>query len=180
MKRVVLTALLVAAMATTASAGGFIGLGVGTAPGINSDLQMTENGRTGRLELGYQFGRISVEGMAGRTDLLRTDGYGWQYTTLGLAGKYNLPLSDGFQLYGRLGYQHTTLDPMETARETYEGSGLFGGVGVEFRLPVAVANLALFVDYTISHSSMSSPPVLGTEEVGFTTRIWTLGAKLGF
>jgi hypothetical protein len=111
---------------------------------------------------------------------VRIDGYHWDDTSVGLAGMYNFPLGNAFEVYGRLGYQHSTLSPTDSEREEYDGSGILLGGGFQFKLPVAVASLSLFVDYTIAHSSLSSPSVLGTMEEGFTTRVWTLGAKLGF
>ena len=51
------------------------------------------------------------------------------------------------------------------------------GAGAEFRLPLAAASIALFVDYTIQHTSLSNPSYDG---LGLTSRFWTLGATLSF
>ena len=177
MKGPVLVAAVLTLTATTASAGGFVGLGIGTSPAHGVD-SFAEDGRSGRLELGYSFGRISVEGMGTRFDMARDDGATYSATSLGIAGLYTLPLSDGFDVFGRLGLQHTTLSPNNQSPAHTGGGILFGG-GAQFRLPTAAVKLAIFVDYTIARSSVA-PETHPDYEYSLTTRIWTLGAKLGF
>jgi hypothetical protein len=169
------------ATAATASAGGFVGLGIGTAPGTTSgDQHYLEDGRSGRLEAGYSFGRIAVEGLVSRFDMIGPDGATYTDTSLGIAGMYTLPLTDGFGVFGRLGYQHTTLSPDDYhPYPSHSGSGILFGGGAEFKLPLAAANLKLFVDYTIARSSVS-PESHPDYEYSLMTRTWTLGAKLGF
>lgn len=180
MKRVVLVAGLLAATATTASAGGFVGLGIGGSPGTSGDVSLDAQGRSGRLELGYSFGRLAVEGVGSKFDLVAPDGYVYSDTSIGIAGTFTLPLSDGFSAYGRLGLQHTSVDEDQSVKPSLSGGGLFGGGGVELKLPLAAVNLGLFVDYTIAHSSLTVDGSSGQPDYGFTTRNWMLGAKLGF
>jgi hypothetical protein len=180
MNRLALAAVLLAATATTASAGGFVGLGIGTTPGLSGDMSYAADGRSGRLELGYSFGRLSIEGLGSRFDMFRADGYGYQDTSLGIAGKYNVPLGDLFEVFGRLGLQHTDLSSSDRIREDYSGSGILVGGGFEYRIPLQAVKASLFVDYTVAHSSLTSPEIYGTTEFSFTTRVWTLGATLSF
>ncbi|HSD87420.1 MAG TPA: outer membrane beta-barrel protein [Kofleriaceae bacterium] len=180
MNRLALAAVLLAATATTASAGGFVGLGIGTTPAVTGDVAYHADGRSGRLELGYSFGRLSIEGLGSRFDLFRADGYGYQDTSLGIAGKYNLPLGDRFEVFGRLGLQYTDLRSDDRVREDYSGSGILAGAGFEYRIPLQALKASVFVDYTIAHSSLTSPAVYGTTEFSFTTRAWTLGATISF
>src|SRR4026208_1096879 len=108
MSRSVLALVLVAASATAASAGGLVGRGSGTGAASSGDIPYEEDGRSGRLEAGYRFGRFSIEGMGSRYGLALS-GSEWSGTTLALAGKVNFPLGDQFEAFGRLGLQHTTV-----------------------------------------------------------------------
>ncbi|HUS32136.1 MAG TPA: outer membrane beta-barrel protein [Kofleriaceae bacterium] len=184
MKRVLLVAAVLAATTATASAGGFVGLGIGGEAGVSSDSSLAADGRSGRLEVGYSFGRLSVEGLVSRFDLYNTTDYaGYTDTSLGIAATFGVPLSAGFGVYGRGGLQHTTLSVDESASRAdrhYNGSGLLFGGGFDYHLPLAATNLALFVDYTITTSSLTIDELPGIEAYQFTTRNWMLGAKLGF
>ena len=184
MKGLLVAAVLLAS-ASTASAGGFVGLGVGTAPGTSGSSGFTADGRTGRLELGYSFGRFAVEGIAARNDLIAPDTYVFNDTMLAVAGMFRLPLSDGFGAYGRFGLQHTSLtwddDQGPQSDPDFSGGGILFGGGFDFKLPIAAANLSVFVDYTLALSTLTvTGAPEGSQEYGLTTRTWTLGAKLGF
>jgi len=175
-RSVLVAAVLVATSASVASAGGFVGLGVGTGAASSGDVPYEENGRSGRLELGYRFGRFSVEGLASRYGMAY-DAKGWDATTLGLAGKVNFPLGDKFEAFGRLGLQRTTVswESLENG-----GNGFLLGGGFEYRLPVAAVGVSIFVDYTILYTSMKNIQPASGNEWGLTSRIWTLGATLSF
>jgi hypothetical protein len=187
MKRVVLAAVVLAATSTVASAGTFVGLGIGTAPATSGDAMLQEDGRSLRLELGYKFGRFAIEGIVNHANL---DGTAWGYTApgemswnnLAVAGKYNLPLGDRFEAFGRLGLLRTYLsidgDPRYGSDE-YAGTGLMGGAGFEYRINLGAAGGSIFVDYTIAHAGITSPEYM-QDSYGLTTRVWTLGATLSF
>jgi len=186
MKRVLLAAILLAATAGTASAGGFVGLGIGGSPGVSSDSHMEADGRTGRIEGGYSFGRFAIEGLGQRFDAYNTSDFsGYTNTTLGIAGLFRLPLTDGFGVYGRAGFQHTSLSVDDDSAymrsdQHYNGTGLLFGGGADFRLPIAAANLSLFVDYTIATTNLTIDELPQVAPYRFTTRSWLLGAKLAF
>jgi hypothetical protein len=182
MKRAVLVVtVFLAATASTASAGGFVGLAIGGSPGV-TEGNWTPDGRSGRLELGYSFGKIGVEGIAHRFDLLSADQQSYSNTTLALAGTFGVPLSNGFGVYGRLGIQHTsvTTDSPSRIDQHYGGGGLLVGGGADYKLPLAAANLSVFVDYTITTSSLTIDEYPEIAPYRFTTRNWMLGAKLSF
>ena len=80
MSRTALALVLVAASASSAFAGGFVGLGIGTGAATSGDFDIDEDGRSGRLMLGYRFGRISVEGMGTRYDMVTPDAHEWSIT----------------------------------------------------------------------------------------------------
>ncbi len=71
MNRLSMAAVIVAAMGQVASAGTYLGLGIGTAANASADnVMMDGDGRSGRLMLGYRFSRIAIEGSGTRYDLI--------------------------------------------------------------------------------------------------------------
>ena len=176
MSRTALALVMVAASASAASAGGFVGLGIGTGAASSGDIDIDEDGRSGRLMVGYSFGRFAIEGMGIRYDMVTPDAHEWTGTTLALAGRFTLPLQDNFGVFGRLGLQRTDLSDKDYDAEN-EGTGLLVGAGAQFKLPIAAADVAVFVDYTIVRSSLSNPSY---RDLSLTSRFWTLGATIGF
>ena len=177
MSRTVLALVLVAATATTASAGAYVGLGIGTGPATSGAVPVEPDGRSGRLMLGFGFGRLAIEGLGSRYDMVRSDGHEYTGTTLALAGRINFPIGDNFELFGRVGVQHTSLDP-KLYMEPYSGTGFLVAPGVDYRIPLGLTSLAVFIDYTIQHAAMGTQ--YGTGTLGMTSRVWTLGATLSF
>lgn len=170
---------LLVGSASVAHAGTYLGLGIGTGPGTTGDMAFDKDGRSGRLQLGVGFGRLAVEGMAGKFAVRTPDGYAYDDISLGVAGKYNIPLADHFEAFGRLGYQHSFLGATnDPNRPDFDGGGLFGGGGFEYKLSLAVTSMSLFVDYTVARSALTSPMTYADREFGFTTRLWTLGATV--
>ena len=177
-----LAVLLLAMAASSASAGTYIGLGVGNGPATNSDLKFSEDGRSGRLLVGYRWGHFAVEGLGTGYSLFRgNSGNTYDGTTLGVAAKYSVPIGDKFEGFGRAGLQRTSLTASDKASASgardYAGSGFLVGGGFEYRFDVGFAGGAsVFIDYTIDHSSgsLAGRP----ESYGLTERIWTLGVTL--
>src|SRR5262245_8757671 len=106
MLRTSLALVLVGASATAASAGGFVGLGIGTSPATSSDISFYDRGRSGRLDLGYKFshlgpGDASVEGLVSQADVENHYGVPFTWTSWALAGRYNLPIGYDFEVFGR-------------------------------------------------------------------------------
>jgi hypothetical protein len=178
MSRTALALVLVAASSSAAFAGGFVGLGIGTGAATSGEFNLDENGRSGRLDVGYRFGRISVEGLGSRYGMFSPDGHEWTGTTLAIAGRYNFPLGDGFEVFPRLGLQHTDIQG-NVYHEDMVGSGFLVGGGAEYRLPLTAVGLSVVVDYTIIHSSLK-PFGEGPTGSSLTSRMWTLGAILSF
>lgn len=168
MKSLALALLLVTG---TAHAGGYVGLGVGDGIATSGDLEASAEGRTFKLIGGMKLGKLAVEGSAQRADVLvATNGVPFSMTQLGIAGKYSYPLSDGFEVYGKLGLNHIRMSPK---RDALGGSGsgfLFGG-GAEYRSKLPVT---FWVDYTVTNADVT----IGTD-YSMTTRQWMLGASLG-
>lgn len=175
MRTVPLALALVTASASAVSAGGYVAPGVGTSPASSGDLQLREDGRSMRLQIGYRFGRFSVEGIGAKADLLRMDGAPMNWMTVGVAGRYNHPLGDQFEVFGRAGLQHSSVE-QDNYDNSFGGNGFLIGAGMEYRIPTAVVGASIFIDYTIEDTDTTSPQREPSTEWGLTTRVWTLGA----
>ena len=186
MKRVLLATALVAASSGVASAGGYIGLGIGTGPSLSTsnDDTVESDGRSARLMLGYRFGRFAIEGAAGGYDMaMQLQGgaslYGAEVRQGSISGKFTLPLADGFGAFGRLGLNKTWFSLSSTDRFDASGSGVIVGAGIEYRLDVALAGgLSLWFDYQYSRAALSGDEPL--VKMDLNAGLWTLGATIGF
>ncbi len=183
MKRAVLAVALVAVSSGVASAGGYIGLGIGPGPAVDApelENSLYNDGRSGRLILGHRFGRFAIEGAVGKFDLELSDngGQGPIYSVYQaqVSGKFSLPLSDGFEAYGRLGLHKMWFNNERSEYDT-DGSGLLLAAGFEYRFNTGIGGFSLFVDYQYSRADVSGERL----KFGDTSaRMWTLGATIGF
>jgi len=152
MLRSVLALAVVAATGSAASAGVYLGLGIGTALDESSSKTMPVqgNGRSGKLIAGYRFGRLSVEAGAARSGVLVDQlTYPGSSTQLSAALKYSLPLGDNFEVFGRGGLEHTwlNLDDASHNADNADGTGWLLGAGFEYRISGVLAGGSVFVDY---------------------------------
>jgi hypothetical protein len=167
---------LVAASGTTASAGGYLGIGVGTNAVSEATDKLLEDGRSVRLLGGSRWGRFAIEGMLGafglgladRSGAAPLDGY-----QLALAAKYSLPLADAFHVYGRGGAQRTwatgALSEYDVA-----GTGFLVGAGFEIDVRTGIGSGSIWVDYQVSRTALSGDRF----DLEATTRQWTLGVTV--
>lgn len=167
--RALLVATLVAAPAI-ASAGTYIGAAVG--PGADLGDGYAQNGRHYRGILGYSIGQISIEGLVSYNGALDTNNLDNDVINASVAGKYSLPLSDGFEVFGRLGYGRTWVNPSGDTPSA-NGDGFLLGAGVEYRLKLVATQASIFLDYNYTTASLN-----GTTD--FSTRGFTIGATVGF
>ncbi|MFL6674294.1 MAG: outer membrane beta-barrel protein [Massilia sp.] len=94
-----------------------------------------------------------------------SDGYG-----VYVAGKANLPINDQFSAYGKLGvaYSDRKLDTSNGLRFSDHDTGVYAGVGVEYKLNQQVALTAEYERY-------------GKDKAfGAKADVWTVGAKYSF
>jgi hypothetical protein len=179
MTRALLAVAILTSTAATASAGTYVGLGIGTSPAMSSDIEMTESvERSGRLLLGFRFGRLSLEGQAGRHDLfIYSDPY--QSTMFGAALKYSHELGSNFEVYAKGGLQRTFLSaqgPVPSSRALpSDGDGHLLGAGFEYRLNLGVTGASIFVDYQYAKTSFGEGMTGGFDA---SSRMWTLGATV--
>lgn len=175
MKRAALAVILLAASSGVASAGTYLGLGIGTAPAIDNQLEMDSNGRSLRGLVGRRWGRFSIEGALGGFDGYGAAGDPYDAYQGAIAAKLNLPLSDGFEAYGRAGLQRTWLSRQKEDLDA-DGSGYVLGAGFAFRLDLGAADGSIFVDYQYTNVELEDGAM---RTYDFNTRMWTLGLTIG-
>lgn len=176
MKTALVLATSLIAFSSTASAGTYLGLALGTKPGVSDDLDRvaTPDGRSARFLGGFRFGNVSLEGAINGFGVRTGLGDHTVYQ-LSAAAKLNLPLADGFELLGRGGLERTSLD-LGDDRYNLSGNGFLVGAGFEYRLNLGVTSASIFVDYTIHHATLEdSRP----NQIDATSRIWALGFTVG-
>lgn len=182
MLRTAAAALVIAATSSVASAGTYVGLGIGTAAGGSwehnqLELQGDVDGfeRSGRLVLGMRMSKLSVEGQASQFALTFGDPSEFQGTQVGVGLKLNVPLGDNFEIYPKGGLARTWLTGRGTVMDDYAGSGWFLGAGVEYRLSFAVTAASLFLDYQRTQTTFGSDSQYDFDS---SFGMWTLGATL--
>lgn len=176
MKRALLVATgLLALSTTTVSAGGYLGLALGSQPGVNDQMESfaAPVGRSLRLLGGARFGNVSIEGGLNGFGVLANNVERNVYQ-LSAALKLNLPLGNNFEGFGRVGLERTWLN-MDDTRYDLRGDGFMVGAGFEYRLNAVISNASLFVDYTIHHATLEDM----RGKVDETSRIWGLGFTIG-
>jgi hypothetical protein len=170
-----LATALLAAVPATASAGGYLGLALGSEPGVNDNMARiaTPLGRSLRGLAGIRFGNLSVEAalngftvLTGKIDETLYQG--------SLALKLSIPLGNDFEAFGRAGLERTWLNYGDE-RFDRTGDGYQFAGGFEYRLNAILANASLFVDYTVHRTTL----VNTQESVDSTSRIWGLGFTVG-
>lgn len=179
-------ALVVIVVATSgvAHAGGYLGLGIGTSPGMSSDKDQFEaDGRSARVFGGSRFGQVSVEGAIGGFGVLQNNSPNPGLNPLGTmylasaALKASLPLSDGFEVFGKVGVAHTWLSASDKD-PTFDasGNGLLLGAGAEYRFkPSFVGSASIFVDYQFNKTGLQGDRF----DTSTSYRMWTLGFAVG-
>jgi hypothetical protein len=179
MNRVVLAAVLLAASTSIASAGTYVGLGIGSAPSVSDSANdpYRSDGRSGRLALGWRMGRFSVEGALSGFSYVQANSPGdghYDSRSGQIAGKFNYPLGDNFEAFGRVGLLRTQLTPTSTTGGDVTGDGYTLGAGFEYRLNLGVAGGSLFVDYSRNQATFGT----GASAVDQTGSMWTLGVNV--
>jgi hypothetical protein len=177
--RPLLAVVLVAASASAASAGPYLGLGIGTAARPSGDLPVTtgDGNRSGRAIVGMKFGRFSIEATGSRFGEMRRNTYPYQGTMLAAAVKYSLPLGNNFEAFGRGGLERTWLSTDPVNLPDYTGNGWLLGAGFEYRLNIEGTGASIFVDYEHTSTSLVNQSVM-SQTAGESVGIWTLGATV--
>lgn len=175
MKRAALAVTILAASSGVASAGTYLGLGLGTAPAIDNQLEMDSEGRSVRGLVGHRFGRLAIEGALGNFDGLAMQGAPYDAYQAQIAAKLSLPLGDGFEAFGRAGLQRTWLSRHKAELDA-DGNGYVLGAGFAYRLDIGVADGSIFVDYQYTNAELDDGLM---RTFDYNTRMWTLGLTIG-
>jgi len=175
------SAAVLTATASVASAGPYLGLGVGPAAGMSGgDNQYGPGsfegaGRSYRLLGGYQLGRLAIEALIKGQDFAY-NGSRFAGKELALAGVYHHPLGSGFEAYGKLGVHRTSLTrDVDIRVYDVSGEGLLVGAGFALHLDALLASGSVFVDYTHHAADMSGDRYAFEGGVG----MWMLGFTFG-
>jgi hypothetical protein len=177
MTRLAIAAVLLAASTSVASAGSYLGIGIGTSAdgSVGASETVEGAGRSGRLMVGTRFGRLALEGQGSRFDMMFASS-SYETTQLGLGLKVSVPLGNNFELFGRGGVQRTWLN-LDGDSTMYDsaGNGWFLGAGIEYRLNLGVTGASIFLDYQGSSSTLTNDRM---QEIDGSTGMWTLGATV--
>jgi len=170
------TAAMGAAHAQTTQPHAYVGIGVATADHENSSVGGLTNvdsdgyKASGKIFGGYEFDQNwGVE--AGYTNFDKEDIPSANVKGSGtyVAGKYSMPLGERFTGYGKLGvsYNERKLSSSLGQVNSYD-TGLYGGVGVEYKLNENLAVNAEYERYGKDKAFGAKPDV------------YTVGLKYGF
>jgi hypothetical protein len=144
--------LLVAPAA--ASAGGYVGLGIGSATtGDELDENYDGDGSSIRITIGQRFTWVSLE--AGlNTYGLKTENSRatWDAKALSAAGRVHMPLTGKLEGYLRLGVERHYVDRSDN-EVSLRGSGWLASLGAEYGLHFGFAKGSVWLDLT-RHNAM--------------------------
>ncbi|KGF81076.1 hypothetical protein IA69_15020 [Massilia sp. JS1662] len=156
-----------AAQAQTTAPHAYVGIGAATADNKSTDDYHT----SAKIYGGYEFDQNwGVE--AGYTNFDKQDIPGGNVKGSGtyVAGKYSMPLGERFTGYGKLGvsYNERKYSGLVGGQINNYDTGLYGGVGVEYKLN---QNLALNAEYERYGKDKA---------FGAKADVYTVGLKYGF
>src|SRR5262245_42411492 len=181
MYRAALVVMIVAASSGVASAGGYIGLGIGTSPAVSDSTdRAVANSRSAKLLVGTRMGRIALEGGFGGFDVLFQDDrqllrpWGTAYN-LTAALKASLPLGNNFEAFGRVGLEHAWVSSDDGVTRDESGNGFLLGAGAEYKLDVGLSAASIWIDYQLNRTSLDGD----NSHRDITARMWTLGFSVG-
>lgn len=171
-----------------AHAGGYIAVGIGADASLSGDMAGhfttdMDDGSSGRLAIGQRFGRLAVEAAIYGADIQSTTGLGggasYSTVTLGVAGKYYIPVAGRLEAYGKVGLDKTYLVAGDDARASgYSGRGHNLGAGLEFGFQAGIlGRAAIWLDYTHQSFELRND---GMRDLDGGAQLLTLGVSLGF
>ncbi len=179
MMRLGLTAVTLAALTSVASAGTYLGIGVGSETSGGAEIDGTDigsmdgYGRSGRLMVGSRFSKLSIEGQASRFDVAFNN-YTYGATQVAAVLKLSIPLGNNFEFFGKGGLERTWLSDNNSMLDA-AGNGILLGAGFEYRLSLGVTSASIFVDYQRASTGFENDYPQRWDGV---TSMWTLGATV--
>lgn len=177
--RLCVVAAVIAASASVASAGTYLGAGIGTSASLGgTQTRYAPDGRSGRLILGFGFGRIGVEANATRYGLDNA-GVSWDATSIAAALRVGFPLGNNFEVFGRGGLQRTWLSANSGTMPQPSGNGWLLGVGAAYNVNLGITGASIFVDYTHNQTGFSFTDAHNQmAKFDQSAGMWTLGLTL--
>jgi hypothetical protein len=146
-----LVPVAVAATTAEAGAGGYVAAGVGSSPNLGGELEDsldTDGRNAGRLAIGHRVGVASVEAVVGGFGVGGVAPNGeWidgTAVTAALAVKLQVGIVGRLDGYGRGGLQRTWV--RSDMMESLSGSGYVLGVGLDYGLPLLVADAGVWLE----------------------------------
>ncbi len=176
MKSLALAALAVALVPAAAHAGGYVGAGIGTSAAVSDSTGSlsSDTSHSARIVVGQRLSRVSIEGAYGAYGLASSNRPApFDARSLGLAAKLHLPLVDKLDGVVRVGLEHTWLAG-DTAPDL-SGDGWTGGLGLEYRLKLALASASVWIDYSRHATTLQG----GASKLDATADMWTAGVSIG-
>jgi hypothetical protein len=172
----VLAAIIVIAISSPASAGVYLGLGVGTKPVVNDAMAdvSVPSGRSVRGLVGLRFANVAVEGAVNGFDVVTQRSGNQTVYQASAALKLSIPVVSHIEGFGRAGLERTWLN-LDDDRYNLRGDGFLAGAGIELRLNAVIASMSVFVDYTVHHTSLES--MVG--KVDSTSQVLGVGVTVG-
>jgi hypothetical protein len=183
-----LAGLTIVGSAGTAHAGGggYISLGISDAT-LSGDLathfETNEDSDAGRLALGQRIGRFAFEIALYGTDMTSITAVGarqdYSTASLGVAGKYYIPLVGNLEAFGKLGLDKTWVVGRDDLPEVgYSGRGYNLGAGVEYGFSLSfLARASIWLDYTTQRFSLHEDT---KRDLDGGTQMLSAGVSLGF
>src|SRR5262245_58528590 len=179
MKTAFLVATGLMAISTTASAGGYVGIALGSEPGVNDEVAKdvgNPSGKSLRVLGGMRFANnFSIEGALNGFGVIASNRGDQTAYQISAAAKFNYPLGDNFEAFGRAGLERTWLD-VGDERYNWAGNGLLLGAGFEYRLDAVLANAAAFVDLNFHRVTLENT----RDKRDMNETVWGLGFSIGF
>lgn len=175
MRTALLPAILLGSLAIATSspahAGTYVSLGMGGVidgkGALSAPAELDSETPQQRLAVGQNLGRLAIEASVGRVGLGAGDA-----RIVGLHGRLGLPLDGHLSGYVRVGVERAWVRGLD-ARLGDSGSGLVGGVGLEYRISAPLLGEAAI------WAEVAQDDLTFDNDVTGGLRTWTLGASLG-
>lgn len=188
MKTTLVATALALGISGSAMAGGFVGIGLGSPSVVQDDTgRFSSAGRSERLMGGYAFpvayGKLALEGAytsAGANRQVNNVALPLDGAILWAAGRYNFPMGNGFEVFGRIGAQYTSLSSTVANRPFQaDGKGPVVGAGFEFHPQFKLGvDLSIWVDVTYASTHLTSAQIQIPSDS--SDHLYTLGVTAGF
>lgn len=154
-------ALIALAAPTSADAGGYIGLGIGTNAKLHGDLAAhfdSSDTSSARLTIGSRTGPLALEGSIYGTELrsvtARVAGSDTSMVSAEIGLKYYFNLQGRLEAYlgGGLNKSWINDENQAVMDEGFSGSGYSASVGLQYSLRAVLTQASVWLDYTHSEA----------------------------